>query len=113
MVTNSGRRPRIRVKWGSVICGEDRVRRKPEPLFSRLDDELLGLDTHAGLAYSLNRSAGRVWELIGTWMTVGAVCDQLEQEYEVEHQTCLTEVVELLGRLRNAGLVEVEGGMPR
>lgn len=76
-------------------------------MFSRLDEELLGLDTRAGLAYSLNASAARVWELIDSWTTVRAVCEQLEHEYAVEHETCLRQVVALLDKLREAGLIDL------
>jgi Coenzyme PQQ synthesis protein D (PqqD) len=96
-----------------MISSNDRIRRMPEPFFSRVDDELLGLDTRAGLAYSLNQPAGRVWELLAEWTTLPTICDELEHEYKVNHETCSSEVVDLLGRLRDAGLVEVEGAVPR
>jgi hypothetical protein len=85
-----------------------RIQRRPDPLFSRLDDELLGLNTQAGLAYSLNRSAGRVWELIESWTTVEAVCVQIEQEYDVDHPTCARHVTELLEKLRESELIDVD-----
>src|SRR5436305_9967129 len=85
------------------------VQRGREPLFMRLDDDLLSLDPSAGLCYSLNRPGARVWELIETPTTVGAVCDRLECEYEVEQETCLEQVIELLGDLQAVGLVEITG----
>lgn len=96
-----------------MIGTEDRVRRKPEPLFTRLDDELLGIDTQAGLAYSLNRSGARIWQLIDGWVTVGSLCEQLRQEYEIAPEACSQQVVSLLGRLREAGLIEVEPAAAR
>ncbi len=82
-------------------------------MFTALDDEMLGLDTQAGLAYSLNPSAGRVWELIESWSTVDSICAALELEYEVDPATCRTEVTGLLERLRDAGLIEVEDAVAR
>jgi hypothetical protein len=93
-----------------TITKNSRVRRTDQaPLFSRVDDELLGLDTHTGLAYSLNPSASRVWDLIDRWATVDAVCEQLEQEYDIEPTTCAEHVIELLERLQEARLIDVEG----
>lgn len=91
-----------------MITGTSRIRRRDAPLFTRLDDEMLGLDTQAGLAYSLNPSAGRVWELIESWSTIESICTALAQEYEVEPSTCLAEVTALLERLRDASLLDVE-----
>lgn len=96
-----------------VIDISDRIRRKPEPYFSRVDDELLGLDTHTGFAYSLNASAGRIWELIEDWTTAGAVCAQLEREYDVEPAACASQVAKLLSRLEEVGLLDVDAARVR
>jgi hypothetical protein len=45
--------------------------------FSQLDDELLAIDAQAGYCYSLNETAGRVWDLIATPMSLDAICAQL------------------------------------
>lgn len=91
-----------------MIGPDDRVGRRSEALFTRIDDDLLGIDTQEGLVYTLNGSARRVWELIETETTVSAVCEQLQSEFEVEPATCLADVGELLGRLQDSGLVAVE-----
>lgn len=83
------------------------IRRAPgAPLFSPLDDEMLGLNTETGLAFSLNPSAKRVWELIEDWISVESVCAQLQREYDVESSRCVTDTSDLLDRLTEAGLVE-------
>ncbi len=83
------------------------VRRGKEVLFSQLDDELLAIDAEYGYCYSLNETAGRVWELIATPLAVSAVCARLCNEYTVDEATCLREVTALLKRLYAAGLVQV------
>ena len=85
------------------------VKRGKDIPFSQLDDELLAIDAQAGYCYSLNASAGRVWELIATPMSVGAVCAQLRQEFAVDEATCLREVLALLQGLSVAGLVQMAG----
>jgi hypothetical protein len=82
------------------------VQRGRDVLFRQLDDELIAIDAQAGYCYSLNESAGRVWELIATPMSLDAICAQLCKEYKVDAQTCLLEVTAALQGLCNAGLVQ-------
>jgi hypothetical protein len=102
-----------RVTGGSRRIGPATVvRRKPERVFTRLDDELLALDAQAGRCYSLNHSSARVWELIEAPTEVSEVCERLTAEYDVEPARCVAEVTELLGRLREEGLIEVQAEGP-
>ena len=83
------------------------VQRSKDIPFSQLDDELLAIDPQGGYCYSLNESAGRVWDLIASPAPVQAICSQLCREYTVEAATCLREVTALLQELQQAGLVQV------
>lgn len=82
------------------------VKRGKDVPFSQLDDELLAIDAQAGYCYSLNETAGCVWELIATPMPVSAVCAQLRREFAVDEATCLRETLSLLQALCAAGLVQ-------
>ena len=94
------------------IYSADIVKRCKDMPFSQLDDELLAIDAQAGYCYSLNETAGRVWELIATPMPVSAVCALLRQEFAVDEATCLRETVALLQALCDAELVKVIGEAP-
>jgi hypothetical protein len=85
------------------------VQRGKDIPFSQLDDELLAIDAQAGYCYSLNETAGRVWDMIATPMSLGAICAQLRREYAVDEPTCRREVTALLQGLCDAGLVQVAG----
>ncbi len=89
----------IEFRPGSIIG-----RAKDIP-FNQLDDEMLAIDASVGLCYSLNETAGRVWDLIATPISLDAICTQLLREYAVDEQTCRQEVIALLTSLHNAGLV--------
>ncbi|MDQ1301198.1 MAG: hypothetical protein QG637_1119 [Chloroflexota bacterium] len=78
-------------------------------MFSKLDDEMLAIDAQAGYYYSLNESAGRVWEMIAEPVAVGAVCAQLRREFAVAPEACTRDVLGLLQGLHDAGLVQVQG----
>ena len=88
------------------------VKRGKDVPFSQLDDELLAIDAQAGYCYSLNETAGRVWELIAAPMPVSAVCAQLRQEFAVDEATCLRETLALLQALCDAELAQVIGEAP-
>jgi PqqD family protein of HPr-rel-A system len=79
-------------------------------VFTLVDDDLIGLDSEQGLVHSLNETAARVWEIVERPTSVGAICDTLEREYEVDPAVCAEQVTLLLDELRRAGLVTVEPG---
>jgi Coenzyme PQQ synthesis protein D (PqqD) len=89
------------------------VQRAKDVPFSQLDDELLAIDAQAGYVYSLNESAGRVWELIQSPTSVGEVCNQLRREFTIDETTCQREVIALLEGLCDAGLVQVDQAAAR
>jgi hypothetical protein len=79
----------------------------PDIPSSRLDDDLLAIDERGGYCYSMNASAARVWELVATPTVVSDVCTVLCDEFEVDRETCLRDVSEILADMREAGLVNV------
>ncbi len=81
-------------------------RRTKDIAFTPFDDERLAIDAAAGYCYSLNESAGRVWELIASPASLGAICAQLRKEFAVDEQTCLRDVSAVLRGLCDAGLVQ-------
>ena len=85
------------------------VQRGKDISFSQLDDEMLAIDAQAGFCYSLNETAGRVWDLIATPISLDAICAQLGRQFAVDEQTCRREVTALLQGLCDAGLVQVAG----
>lgn len=89
------------------------VRRAEAVLFSQLDDALLAIDAQQGYVYSLNESAGKVWQMIQEPTAVSEVCSRLRDEYAVDESTCQRSVLALLDDLCNAGLVLVSDAPSR
>ena len=85
------------------------VTRRPGPLFTRLDDDLLAIDPQVECCYSLNGPAARVWELIEEPTLVRDVCDRLGEEFDVDRTICAGDVIELLTELQGASLIDVDG----
>ncbi len=82
-------------------------RRTKDIAFTPFDHERLAIDAPAGYCYSLNETAGRVWELMAAPVSFGAICAQLRKEFSVDEQTCVRQVSDLLRGLCDAGLVQV------
>jgi hypothetical protein len=89
------------------------VQRNRHVTFIEFDTEMLAIDVKAELGYSLKGSAGRVWELLATPVSIDALCDQLCREFDVARDICLREVTGVLQDLRQAGLVQVSDAQPR
>lgn len=80
---------------------------------SDLKGEVAILDLKAGVYYGLDEVGARIWHLIQEPRTVDQIRDTLLQEYEVEPDRCEREVLALLQRLSDEGLLEVEDAPSR
>ena len=69
---------------------------------------ILGLT--AGRYYGLDAIGARVWQLIQQPATVADVVRTIVSEYDVESARCEADLLALLKRMSEAGLVEVRGG---
>jgi hypothetical protein len=68
-------------------------------------EEAVMMSVEAGRYYGLNAVASRIWELLDTPMTVAELCAQICQEFEVDAQTCETELLKFTGSLIDNGIV--------
>lgn len=74
---------------------------------SDLGGEVAILDLKAGVYYGLDAVGARIWSLIQEPRTVNEIRDILLEEYEVEPERCERDLLVLLRRLADEGLVEV------
>lgn len=84
------------------------VRRKRGPIFTRLDDELLAIDAEAGRYYNMSGCGFRIWELIEAPRSIGSICQHIEDELDVEHATCVADVMRFVADLNDLGLVALD-----
>ena len=75
---------------------------------SDLKGEVAILDLKAGVYYGLDDVGARVWKLLQEPKTVSEIRDVILQEYDVEAERCERDLLALLQRLADEGLVEVE-----
>ena len=91
-----------------TLTGADIVVRSDAGLLTTVvDDELIGMSVEQGACYGLNGVGTRIWDLLAEPRSIDSLCDELTDEYEVEREQCLAEVVDLLEELRAEGLLAV------
>ncbi len=72
-----------------------------------VDGKAVLMSVDNGKYYNLDDIGTQIWALIETPTTVGAVCDQLTDEFEVERATCEADVLDLLKKLLENDLIRV------
>lgn len=84
----------------------DRFRPHPHVVWARHADATVLLDAERGLYYTLNAVGGRIWELLAAGEPVVEILKVVGDEYEVNQETAETDVITLLVKLRDIGLIE-------
>lgn len=71
-----------------------------------LDNESVILDTVSGVYFGLDGVGQRIWELIAEPCPVQTVHAALVQEYAVDSNRCLSDLLSFLNKLHAEGLIE-------
>lgn len=72
-----------------------------------LEDEAAILNLKNTVYYGLNPVGTRVWNLVQQSTSVREIRDKLLEEYDVETEQCERDLLDLLERMREQGLIEV------
>lgn len=70
-------------------------------------DETVILGLKDGIYYGLSDVGARVWQLVREPRSVGEVRDVLVEEYEVDPDRCLKDLLELFRSLADRDLIDV------
>ena len=95
--------PRSDVPGNAILSRED-----DDLLTAEVDGELLGMSVEKGTCYGFNAVGTRIWQLLAEPQSLDRLCEQLGQEYDVAEDVCRSQVLELVERLREEGLLKVE-----
>jgi len=93
--------PSTDLEMDSVVVATD------EHVSSTLDDEEVILDLASGTYYGLNPVGQRVWSFIQSPQTVLAVCDHIQDAFDVERDRVEQDVVALLNDMLSEKLVRI------
>lgn len=81
-------------------------------LFSDVDGDVAMMSVETGKYYSLTAVGARIWALLERPASVGEVCDRLTIEYRVERTQCENDVLAVMQRMVDEGVVLVSAPQP-
>jgi hypothetical protein len=76
-------------------------------LATELEDEAVLLSIEKQCYFGLPATSRRIWELLEQPQSLDSLCSSLQQEYEVDGDTCRRDVAAFLENLSKESLVQV------
>ena len=82
--------------------------RSPNQLSADLGDgETVLMSVELGQYFSMNEVGARVWALLEQPVTLSRLCQQIEEEFDVDADTCKQDVIGYVTQMCDAGLATV------
>lgn len=81
----------------------------PEQVTAEIDGEVVVMALAQGKYVGFNDIASAVWRHLAAPMTVAALCDVLVRDFDGDPEAIRSDVVDLLARLDELGLIAVGG----
>lgn len=85
-----------------------RVKLSEDVLFQELQGDAVLLDLKTGVYFGLDRVGTRMWHLMGETKALSGVVDTILEEFDVTRERCSADILTLVGRLEEQGLLSVE-----
>jgi len=82
-----------------------RIIRCEDLLEADVNGEIVALHVEKGQCYGMNAVASRVWALLAEPIAPTEICARLSEEFDVDPETCRTDVEALLADFRSEGLI--------
>ena len=86
----------------------DRAETLPHVLIRYLDKESVLLNLETERYYGLDETGTRMWQLVTAAPTIDAAYQELLNEFDVESEVLRLHLTELLGRLVENGLLQIQ-----
>lgn len=80
----------------------------PEILSSNVDDETVLLSIKNSKYYGMAETGTDIWEMISSPLSVEKIVENLQEEYDIDKQQCLTDVLAYLEELLEAKLIVIK-----
>ncbi|MDG9670279.1 PqqD family protein [Hahella sp. CR1] len=91
-----------------AITRGDVVMQSDKQVSCSVDQGIVVMNVDAGEFYDLNHSASDVWRLLDSPTKVSTLCDRLCERYNVDSERCEKDVLNLLNRLREKGVIKAQ-----
>jgi hypothetical protein len=89
------------------------VRINDDVLFQELQGEAVLLNLKTGVYFGLDSVGTRIWQLLGEHQVLSEVVGAMVREYDVTEECCATDVMSLVTRMADHGLVAVGDREPK
>lgn len=83
------------------------ITRSEEAVSAEVDGTAVMMSVNSGNYFGLDEIATRIWELLEAPKQFGELCNVLQEEYEVDADTCKADLTDLLIELEAENLVSV------
>ncbi len=90
------------------ISKDSIIKKTDEIVESAIDGETVMMSIENGEYYGLDSVGSHIWELIQSPIKVSELVDTLLKKYNVDHNTCESDVMEFLNELNNNKILVVE-----
>lgn len=81
------------------------VVQSPDLLDCELGEDLVLMSIENEAYYGMNGIGKHIWWAMSTPISIQSLCEQLQQQFEVDRLTCEQEVINYLNRLLVEGLI--------
>lgn len=89
------------------LTNQSKIQLPQEIIYSRIDDEIVLLNTESGKYFKIDEIGSRLWGIIETPIVVKDLCKQLVSEYEVSIPQCERDVTPFLQGMLEEGLLQL------
>lgn len=83
------------------------VKQSTEQVSCNLNGEIAILNLKSTLYFGLDEVGACIWEAMDEPRKVSELCKRVLERFDVEQQRCQVDVIEFVGRLSEAGLIEI------
>ena len=91
-----------------MVSFEDRAETLPHVLVRFLDKESVLLNLETERYFGLDETGTRMWQVVTSTPSIDAAYRELQNEFDVESELLRLHLTELLGRLVDNGLLQIQ-----
>lgn len=90
-----------------TVALTDKLVRQEDVLASIVEGELVMMNIQSDSFYGANAVGTRIWELLEQPLTVAQLCSLLQEEFDVDDQTCQQDVLPFIQKIIDEKLVRI------
>lgn len=91
------------------IIKSTRIRRNPDIIFNKIEDEVVMLSFEKGEYYGLDKTGSVIWTLLEKEMTFQELIESILLFFEITEEQCEKDTLEFLYDLHSRKLLLIEG----